>query len=135
MGKAHIDMTKPALIAALALALVLPLAACNEQKPQMVTAEADDPQAEALKAKPKVELPPSMKASVSFRCKDNSLVFVDFFNGDKQAHLRTEKNGTFTKLTAEKAGDPMVADGYSMTGTPKLITLTQPGKPAQTCKN
>ena len=59
---------------------------------------------------------------------------VDFFAGDKLANLRTEKGGTAVSLKAEKAGDPLKADGYSLTGDAKSITLTQPGKPAQSCK-
>ncbi len=124
---------KNAILIAAAALLALPLAAC-ENKTQMVTSEAPDPQKEALKDRPKIELPPSIKASVTLRCKDHSLVYVDFFSGDKQANLRTEKDGASVHLTAEKAGDALVADGYSMTGNSKLITLTQPGKPAQSCK-
>jgi len=125
-------MTKKLLCAAAAM-LVLPLAAC-ETKTETVTTTAPDPQAAELAKSAPVVLPPSMKASVTFRCKDNSLVYVDFFSGDMQANLRTEKEGAPIKLTAPKAGDPMTADGYSMTGTPKSITLTRPGKPALTCK-
>ena len=125
-------MTKIAPLAA--IALVLTLAAC-EQKTETVTSEAPDPQAEQLKKAPPAVLPPSMRASKTFRCKDNSLVHVDFFNGDKLAHLKPTENGPTINLTAEKAGDPMVADGYSMTGTPEAITLTQPGKGTLTCKS
>ncbi|OYX38911.1 MULTISPECIES: hypothetical protein [unclassified Sphingomonas] len=125
-------MTKNTLFAAAAM-LLLPLAACD-QKTETVTTQAPDPQAEELAKAPKVELPPSIKASVTFRCKDNSLAYVDFMSGDKIAELRTEKDGAPIKLTAENAGDPLVADGYSLTGTPKGITLAQPGKPSQACK-
>ncbi len=125
-------MTKNTLIAAAAL-LVLPLAACD-QKAETLTAEAPDPQAAELAKAPPVALPPSIKAAVTFRCKDNSLVYIDFMSGDKMANLRTERGTVPVTLKAETAGDPMVADGYSMTGTPKSVTLTQPGKPSQTCK-
>ena len=124
-------MIKIALPAA--LILTLPLAAC-ENKAETVTSEAPDPQAEALKKLPPATLPPSISASVQLRCKDNSLVFIDFFSGKTSANLRQEKDGPIVKLTAPKAGDPMVADGYSLSGTPDLVTLTQPGKPSQTCK-
>lgn len=126
---------KQTLLLAAAALLALPLAACDT-KPQTETVDptAPDPQAAELAKSAPIVLPPSVKASVTFRCKDNSLVFVDFFSGDKLANLRTEKEGTPVKLSAEKAGDPLIADGYSMTGTPKLITLSRPGKPSQTCK-
>ena len=125
-------MTKNTLIAAVAL-LVLPLAACD-QKTENLSAQAPDPQAAELAKAPPVALPPSIKATATLRCKDNSLVYIDFLSGDKMVNLRTEKEGAPVVLTAPAAGDPMVADGYSMTGTPKSVTLTQPGKPSQTCK-
>lgn len=124
-------MTKSLTIAA--LALILPLAAC-ETKTETVTSEAPDPQAEQLKKAPPIALPPSISASVELRCKDNSLVFIDFFSGKTTANLHTTKDGPVVKLVAPKAGDPLVADGYSLTGTPDAVTLTQPGKPSQTCK-
>ncbi len=126
-------MTKITLSAAAAL-LALSLAACDP-KTETVTTQAPDPQAEELAKAPKIELPPSIKTSETFRCKDNSLAFVDFMSDGKTANVRTEKGGTPVKLVAPAAGEPMVADGYSMTGTPTAITLAQPGKPSQPCKN
>lgn len=120
------------ILPAVAVAL-LALSACDN-KPQEVTNVAPDPMASVLANKAPIELPPSIKADVSLRCKDNSLAFVTFFEGDKQALVKTTKDGTQVKLTAEKAGDPLKADGYVMTGDPKAVTLTQPGKPAQLCK-
>lgn len=125
-------MTKNTLIAAAAL-LILPLAACD-QKAENISTQAPDPQAAELAKAPPVALPPSIKATVTLRCKDNSLVYIDFLSGDKMVNLRAEKEGAPVVLTAPAAGEPMVADGYSMTGTPESVTLTQPGKPSQTCK-
>ncbi|MFA5989531.1 MAG: hypothetical protein WC803_07995 [Sphingomonas sp.] len=125
-------MKQNLLLSAAAL-LLLPLAACDN-KPETVTTTAPDPMAAELANSTKVELPPAMKASVTFRCKDNSLVFVDFFAGDKQVNLRPEKDAPPIKLTAPNAGEPMTAEGYSLTGSPKAITLTQPNKGTLTCK-
>lgn len=124
-------MTHRTLSAAAALALFA-LAACNN-KPTEVTSVAPDPNAAELKKRAPVELPPSIKAEATLRCKDNSLVYVTFFDGDKQALVKATETGTPVKLTAEKAGDPLKADGYVLTGTPKSVTLTQPGKAAQVC--
>lgn len=120
-------------IAAVAL---FALSACNKtpEKPVEVTSVADDPQAAAVHNRPMAELPPPIKADVTFRCKDNSLVYVIFFEGDKVAMVKTAKDGSSTRLTAEKAGDPLKAEGYSLTGSPKNITLTAPGKGTLTCK-
>ena len=69
------------------------------------------------------------------RCKDNSLVYVTFFQGNKMAMVRTSKEGTPTKLTAAATGDPLTAAGWKMTGGPDSIELTQPGKGSQSCKS
>ena len=120
------------ILPAVAVAL-LALSACDN-KPTEVTNVAPDPMASVLANKAPVELPPSITADVSMRCKDNSLAFVTFFEGDKQVLVKISKDGTPVKLTAEKAGDPLKADGYELTGNSKAVTLTEPGKPAQLCK-
>lgn len=119
------------ILPAVAVAL-LALSACNN-KPTEVTSVSPDPMESVLANKPPVELPPAIKKEVTFRCKDNSLAYVTFFEGDKQALVKATETGTPVRLTAEKAGDPLKADGYAMTGTTKAVTLTQPGKPAQLC--
>lgn len=126
-------MNKILPLSAFAVALVS-LAACNNQ-PQEVTSVAPDPMASKLKNASKVELPPAIAASKTLRCGDNSLVFVDFFDGNKQVQLRTEKNGKATMLKAPEAGKPFIAEGgYELEGTPKSVTYTAPGQSAKTCK-
>lgn len=117
-----------------AVAAALSLAACQNE-PEVVNALPPDPLASELANAAPVELPPALKGSVSFRCQPgNSLVFVDFFQGDKQANLRTEKNGTPTVLKAEEAGKPLTAEGgYSLTGDMKNIKVTIPGKGDLSC--
>jgi hypothetical protein len=118
------------LIAASGAALIN-LAACGE--PETITADDYDPQAEALaKATPK-ELPPSIASSHTYRCKDNSLVSVDFMSDNKTAVLRATKDGSPTLLVAPAPGEPFVAEGYSLSGSGKSINLTQPGKGSQAC--
>lgn len=99
--------------------------------------QPDDMAAELNAAKP-VELPPAMSANKSFRCKDNSVVYVDFFTGDKQATVHLAKrDAPGTVLKADEAGKPLTADGgWSLTGNDKSssVTLAQPGKDAQSCK-
>lgn len=135
VSKAPLAMT--VRILPLAAVALLALSACNNntQKPVEVTSVADDPQAAAVHNRPMAELPPPIKADVTFRCKDNSLAYVTFYADDKQASLKTGKDATPVKLVAEKAGDPMKADGgYAVSGNPKNITLTAPGKGTLTCK-
>jgi hypothetical protein len=116
-----------------AAAVLLSLGACSN-KPQVVDANPD-PMANQLANAAPVELPPAIKADKTLRCKDNSLVYVTFFQGDKMAVVRTAKDGTATQLKADKAGDPLVAEGgWKLTGTPEAVSLTQPGKAALSCK-
>ena len=121
-------------LSAAALAL-LALSACQQKAPTVIDETPPDPLANQVKNAAPVELPPSIKASVTMRCKeDNSLVYVNFFSGDQQATLQTAKDGPSTVLKAEKAGDPYKADGgYQIKGDPKKIDLKQPGKKDLTC--
>ena len=93
-----------------AAASLLALAACNSQPkgPEVVDTNPD-PMANTLKHAAPVELPPAIKADKSLRCKDNSLVYVTFFQGDKMAMVRTTQGGTPTKLTAPTTGAPLTA--------------------------
>lgn len=122
-------------LALAAAAALLPLAACNNNQPETVDTTAPDPMASQLANAAAVELPPSVKASVTFRCQPgNSLVYVDFFSGDKLANLRTEANGAPIRLTAEEAGQPFTGEGYTVEGTPSAMTYIAPGKDALSCK-
>lgn len=120
-------------ILALATAVLLPLAACNT-KPKADTATTDTTNETAVANAAPVEMPPAIKADKSFRCKDNSLAFVTFFEGDKQVVLKDKAEDTGTVLKAPNAGDPYVANGgYKLTGDDKAVTVTRPGKDAVSC--
>lgn len=121
-------MMRPLLLSAAAL---LSLAGCNSE-PETLTNERPDPQAEAMANAAPVTLPPAMSASVAFRCKDNSLVYVDFFDGSF-VNYRTDRAAPPTVLRAPVKGEPYVAEGYSLTGDAKSISLTAPGKGSQSC--
>jgi uncharacterized lipoprotein YajG len=117
-----------------ALAALLTLAACDTKPTTIIAGPPDDMAAELNSAKP-VELPPAMEASKSYRCKDNSVVYVDWFTGGKQATLRAKKDGTPTILKADEDGKPLVAEGYEISGSSKAgtISVTQPDKGKQSC--
>lgn len=125
---------RPRFSAAASLAAVLLLSACNS-KPDTVTAGPADPDAATVAAAPPVALPPAIQDSRTYRCNDNSLVYVDFFAGGTTANFRTEKGGTPVALTAPAAGQPLTAEGgYSVGGNAKTTEIASPGKPAQSCK-
>lgn len=127
-------MQNRALFRSASVAAVLLLSACGQ--PETITAdEAPDDMKAALNAAKPVELPPAMTASKSYRCKDNSLVFVDFFAGDKQAIIHPgKKDATPITLKADEAGQPLTADGYTVKGSGATIQYAAPGKAEQSCK-
>jgi hypothetical protein len=114
----------------LAAVAMLPLAACDHSS----TSAAQNSEAAANVTAPPVALPPSITQSVSLRCKDDSLVYVDFFEGDTQVNVKSSPDGTPTHLTAPTAGQPYTGSGYTLSGDAKSVDYTQPGKPKQTCK-
>jgi hypothetical protein len=114
-----------------AVAALFALSACQQET---IVAGRKDDMAEELAKAPKVVLPPSLKSTKAYRCKDGSLAYVDLFQGDKMANLRATPSGPATKLEAPEAGQPMVAEGYSMTVSGNSISLSQPGKGSQSCK-
>lgn len=122
------------LTLALAAAALLPLAACNT-KPSAEPAPAAENSAVANAAAAPVEMPPAIRTDKSFRCKDNSLAYVTFFEGDKQAVVKDKQDGSPTLLKAENAGDPLTAEGgWKLTGDEKSgITLTRPGQAPISC--
>ena len=121
-------MKNRALLAAAPL-LAFALAACQQQ-----TIDGnDDPQAQALNNAAPVEAPPMIQASRTYRCKDNSLLYADFYTNDTVL-VRAKKDGPGTTLTAPAAGQPYVAEGYSLSANAPQVNYTAPGKGGQSCK-
>jgi hypothetical protein len=120
----------PLRLAAAPLAALLALAACGNQT---IDGNAD-PQANAANtvAAP-VEAPPMIQASRTYRCKDNSLLYADFYTNDT-VQVRSAKDKPPTVLTAAAAGQPYTAEGYSLSANSEQISYTAPGKGSQSCK-
>ena len=107
------------------------LAACSNEP---MTFNEFDPQAEALRnAAPISEPPPMMLASRTYRCRDNSLVFIDFFTNNT-AQVRLTRDGEATMVTAENGQPPYVAPGYSVSANAEQISLTAPGRGTLSCR-
>ena len=105
------------------------LAGCNQAN------QADEAANEAANAAP-VVLPPAIAHSKIYRCKDNSVVYIDWLADNQSANIRIDRNGPATHVMAPAVGEPMVAEGYSLTGTgtDSSVTLTRPDKGSQSCK-
>src|SRR4028118_1193527 len=98
------------IIAAASIAASLVLAACSNE-PEVVDTNPDPMKEELAKAGP-VEAPPMIQASRTYRCKDNSLVYIDFYTNNT-AQYRTEKGGAATTPTAAARGQPPTAAAHA----------------------
>ena len=127
-------MTRTQLL--LALAATAALAGCGNNDDHTIVAGPDgDVANQSPAANAPVALPPSIASSKIYRCKDNSVVYIDWLSDNKSANFRAKQNDVPVTLSAPEAGQPMVADGYSLTGTPEAgsVTLARPGKGSQSC--
>ncbi|HVJ71184.1 MAG TPA: hypothetical protein VM531_06720 [Sphingomicrobium sp.] len=124
------------LIALASLALV----ACQQET--IVANEQPDPMASELANAAPVELPPAIAASKTYRCKDNSLVQIDWLADNKGAYVHgADRTQTHVKPAEPVEGQPASTDltaegGYVLKGnaTASTVNLTMPGKGAQVCK-
>ena len=119
---------------------LLALAACEQET--IVAGEPPDPMKDELAKAAPVELPPAIAASKTYRCKDNSLVQIDWLADNKGAYVHGEnRTQTHVKPAAAVEGQPASTDltaesGYVLKGsaTASTVNLTIPGKSAQACK-
>jgi hypothetical protein len=118
-------------LTAAVLGTALFLTACG--KPETISGDSPDPDAAALNAAQPVELPPMVTQSRVYRCKDASLVYVEFFSNNT-AVIKKDKKGTGTRLTAAEPGAPYTADGFSISGDGPQVDITAFGKNSQPCK-
>ena len=127
-------MTRTPLL--LALAATAALAGCGNSDDHTIVAGPDgDLGNQAPATNTPVTLPPSIESSKIYRCKDNSVVYIDWLSDGKSANFRAKQTDVPVTLTAAEAGKPMVAEGYSLTGTPagNSVSLERPGKGSQSC--
>lgn len=109
-------MTRPFTI--LALVAAAALAGCDNSDHTIVAGPGADDQPMNNVG---VVLPPSIQASKAYRCKNNSLIYVDWLS-DGTARVKKTRDEVGTTLPA---GDP------SLTGDAKATSITYNG---QSCK-
>ncbi len=137
---------------------MLALAACNKSETPEGGAEGTDTAA-ATPAAP-VVLPPAITASGTYRCADNTILYVDFLGKNEAADIRVgDKSAVAVRVEAPKPETPAApaaagaepaapaaeaapvaplksADGESsLSGSGKQINVKLAGKGAQTCKS
>ena len=123
-------MQKTHLLTAAASAALLALAGCNSS-PEVINEY--DPMAEALQNAAPVELPPAIQQSRTYRCSDNSLLYVVFYTNNT-AMIRTSQEGSPTALTAPGPDAPYTAPGYSVSSSGESVRITAPGKNNLACR-
>ena len=127
-------MTYPRMLLAATFSAALFLTAACNREPDVIHAGPPDAQEEALKNAKPVALPPSIVASRTYRCKDNSLIQVDFMNDQKTAVLRAPKGSEPIVLTAPEAGKPFSNGQAIVSGNGNQISVAASGKGSQDCK-
>ncbi len=141
-----LPMTKKHLL--LAPLSMLALAACNSSNTPSTTEATTDTVAAAPAA---IEMPPAITATGTYRCADNTILYVDFLGKNEAADIRiSDKSAIAVRVTAPKADAPAAdaaptpaepaaplvsADGQSsLSGSGKQINVKLADKGAQTCK-
>ena len=111
------------------IAAVAALAGCNNQS--QAEADAANEAANAAAEVP-IKLPPAIVSSHKYRCKDNSLLAIDWLSdGTTNSARAIPDGGAAVTLTQAAADGPYTAEGASLTGDPKATTITFKG---QSCK-
>lgn len=130
---------------------MLALAACNKSE---TLPTAENAQETAAASAADVEMPPAITATGTYRCADNTILYVDFLGQNEAADIRVgEKSALAVRVTAPKAEVPAAgtaaapvqadpagpltsADGESsLSGSGDQINVKLAGKGAQTCKS
>ena len=107
----------------IAVAAAATLASCDSSDHTIVTDPAgEDPQANAVANISEVRLPPSIAASKTYRCKDNSLVYIDWLS-DGSARVKKSKTEVGTPV--------MPGETPVLQGTADAPAITYNG---QSCK-
>jgi hypothetical protein len=134
---------------------MLALAACNKSAAPAADAEVEA--TKAAEAVAPVEMPPAITASGTYRCGDNTILYVDFLGKNEAADIRVgDKASSPVRVTAPAAqapADPAVADDgkaaeaapagpmksadgkTTLAGSGKQINVKLADKGAQTCKS
>lgn len=119
-------MTRTPLL--LALAACAALAGCDSGEPIVIGPDGS-PVDETPAVNEPVELPPSIVASHVYRCRDNSLVYVDWLSNDTARVKRDRKEVGVTVTKGEDGA--YTAEGQTLGGDPTGQSITING---MTCR-
>ena len=112
------------------LAAAAALAGCGGEDHNITAGGPDEGNTAAANAQ--VVLPPAIVASHKYRCKDNSLVSIDWLSdGTSNSARATPEGGAAITLPQAEADGPYAAEGTTLTGDPQAQSVTFKG---QSCK-
>jgi hypothetical protein len=132
---------------------MLALAACNQSETPAADTAAPDDTANTVAAEPPMKMPPAITSSGTYRCADNSIIYVDYLGENEAADIRVGDksapavrvmppeaaapvDGAAAKDEAKAAGPMKSADGKtSLSGSGKQINVQLADKGAQSCKS
>ena len=119
----------------IALLVAAALAGCNQEDHTINGDAMADGSSPAVAPIDPASMPAAIAATKSYRCKDNSVVTIDWLADNVTANIRPTETATPVQLKTAEAGTPFTADGYSLTGTvdSTSVTVTLPGKGSQSC--
>ena len=112
-------MHKTPLLAAAASAALLALSACQNEPERL---NNYDPQGDALKNAAPVALPPAITDNRTYRCNDNSLYYVEFYNNGT-ALIRTAREGTPVQLSQTGGAGPYAGGNYTVSANATRTTI------------
>lgn len=125
---------KKTLIVSFSLLTLATLGACGQSPTvQGGNGATADPMAEELANAAPVAMPPSIKSGKTYRCKSGGLVKVEFLDDDLTANI-TPEGASVVSLKAAEKGKAFEGAGYKVEGSASPLTITLPGKSAESCK-
>lgn len=112
----------------LCLPLIAPAAACSE--PDRTSSDKSFAQREVDQTP--IGPIPAIAETGSYRCQDDSFVYVDYFRDGTGAILRT-RDGMRTRFIATTIGGPFITRDHVLERRDRNIVLTSAGAKPQTC--
>ena len=105
------------------LAAAAALAGCDQSDHNLTANGPYDPEANAS-ANAQVTLPPAIAAQKAYRCKDNSLIYVDWYS-DGSARVKNARNEAGTPVPAPA---PDATEPSPLNGSAAATSITYNGK-------
>ena len=102
------------------------LAGCDQSDHNLTQTGPYDPRPEAAN-NTAVTLPPAITAQKSYRCKDNSLVYIDWYS-DGSARVKAARNEAGTQVPAAPEGNASDVAPSPLQGSATTPSITYNGK-------